>query len=532
MTRSTGQPAKSLIALVAVLAIAAIAFALTLLWQAESGVQTERAWLGPTPVTVYRPSADRSTDLPTGGKGASREGLPVVVIAHGFAGSQQLMQAYAFTLARNGYLAVTFDFYGHGRNLQPLAGDVTDVEGATRFLLEQTDAVVDYAVALPGAGTGLALLGHSMASDIIVRHAGSDPRVDATVAISLFSPAVTESSPENFLVIVGNLEGFLKQEALRVLGLVTENPEAGVTVGRFEDGSARRIVFAPAVEHVGVLYSPTALREATAWLDQSFGRETGARPVYVDHRGWAIVLLLIGLLALAWPLSELLPRVVETARGLGPGWRELLPAALVPAIATPVALVAFPADFLGALVGGYLAVHFGLYGLITAGFCLWLRRRRGRIAVPKDKRRPRAAVIAALAATLYAAGAIGLAMDQYVTSFAVTTPRLPLLALMLGGTLIYFLADEWLTRGPEVPRGAHLLTRVCFLLSLGLAVALSLDELFFLLIIAVVIIPYFLIYGLIGGWVYRATGDPLVSAVPGAVAFGWTLAVVFPQLSG
>jgi len=518
--------------LVAILAGASIAAALAILVQSQAGVQTERTRLGPTPVTVYRPEAELRARSAERWEVDRLDGLPVVVISHGFAGSQQLMQAFAVTLARNGYLAVTFDYYGHGRNLQPLAGDVTEVEGATRFLLDQTAAVADYAVALPGAGQGLALLGHSMATDIIVRHAGSDPRVDATVAVSMFSPAVTEQSPENLLIIVGNLEGFLKEEALRVLGLVTGEPQAGVTFGSFEDGSARRAVFAPAVEHVGVLYSPTALREAAQWLDRAFGRQPEANTGYVDRRGLAIPLLLAGLVLLAWPLSKLLPRVVKPVRGLNPGWRELLPAALVPALATPLLLVAFPADFLGVLVGGYLAVHFALYGLITAGFCVWLRRRRGAEAPISGPRRPVAALLAAAAATLYAAGAIGLALDNFVTSFAITGPRLPLVALMLGGTLAYFLADEWLTRGPNVPRGARLLTRVGFLLSLGLAVALSFEDLFFLLIIAVVIIPWFLIYGLISGWVYRATGDPLVSAMPSAVAFGWTLAVVFPQLSG
>jgi len=244
-------------------------------------------------------------------------------------------------------------------------------------------------------------------------------------------------------------------------------------------------------------------------------------------------LLFIGLLLLAWPLSRLLPKTVEPARGLNPGWRELLPAALLPAVLTPLLLVAFPPDFLGVLVGGYLAVHFALYGLITAAACFWIRHRRGETSAPfLGRRRPGPALVAAAAASLFAAGAIAVAMDQFVTSFAVTAPRLPLLLMMLGGTLVYFLADEWLTRGPEVPRGAQLLTRVCFLFSLGLAVALSFQELFFLLIIAVVIIPYFLIYGLFGRWVYKATGDPLVSALPSAAAFGWTLAVVFPQLAG
>ena len=51
------------------------------------------------PATVFRPASG-----PPG---------PVVVIAHGFAGSQQLMRSFAATLARNGYVAVTFDFAGH-----------------------------------------------------------------------------------------------------------------------------------------------------------------------------------------------------------------------------------------------------------------------------------------------------------------------------------------------------------------------------------------------------------------------------------
>jgi hypothetical protein len=471
--------------------------------------------------------------------------LPVVVISHGFAGSQQLMQSFAFTLARNGYLAVTFDYYGHGRNLEPLDGDVTDVEGATRHLLAQTRQVVDFALAQPqpesGTGPearkGLAVLGHSMASDLMVRYAQSDPRVDATIAVSLFSPAVTADSPGNFLVIVGALEGFLRSEALRVLGQVTAEPKAGITYGNFDDGTARRAVFAPGVEHVGVLYSATALRETVAWLDKVVGRAPGANTGYVDRRGLAVCLLLAGLLLLAWPLSRLLPKVVEPPRGLDPAWRELLPAAILPALVTPMALAGFPADFMGTLVGGYLAVHFGLYGLLTALLCWWIWRRRprqgARAAGPhRSRRRWMAALLATALATGYAAGVLGFALDRYVTSFAVTAPRLPLLFAMGAGTFAYFLADEWLTRGPYLPRGAHLLTRLCFLLSLGIAVALSFEDLFFLLIIAAVIVPYFVLYGLLGGWVYRATGDPLVSAVPSAVAFGWTLTVVFPLLAG
>lgn len=523
------------------LALALIAGALHSLGRASAGVEVVSARLGPTPVTVYR-----STDA------AASARAPAVVVAHGFAGSQQLMTPFAATLARNGYVAVTFDFYGHGRNLRPLAGNVTQVEGATRWLVRQTREVSDYALSMPGTGNGLAVLGHSMASDIVVRYALSDPRVAATVAVSMFSPAVTADGPRNLLVISGGWERFLQQEALRAVGMVTEDPRPGVTYGDFVDGSARRAAISPNVEHVGVLYSAASMREAVAWLDQAFGRDREITSV--DRRGWAIVSLLLGVGLLAWPLAALLPTVSSPPRGADAGWRMLLPAGLVPAIATPLLLWRFPADFLSVLVGGYLAVHFGVYGLTTAAVLWWRRRRAGAMASSRRRAngpsglagepdatatrpgggssRPALAVLAVFLASAYVAGIMALVLDTWLTSFAVTPPRRPLVFAMLAGTLCYFLADEWLTRGAGTPRGARVFTRACFLLSLALAVALSFEELFFLLIIAAVILIYFVLYGLFSGWIYRATGHPAVGAVANAVAFAWALAAVFPLLSG
>ncbi len=501
---------------VAILAALLIGGALYQLSLANAGVDVSRSHIGSTPITVFR-----SLEIPPD------ESRPVVVIAHGFAGSQQLMQPFAVSLAKNGYLAVTFDYYGHGRNLVPLAGNIIEVEGATLSLLAQTREVVDHALALPGAGAGLVSLGHSMASDIVVRYAAADPRVDATIAVSMFSPAVTAEHPNNLLVIVGGLERFLQREALRVLGLVTESPQEAVTVGSFDDGSARRVVFADGVEHVGVLYSRESMREAVAWLDRLYDR---AGSGYVDARGPAVVVLIFGICMLAWPLSKLLPRVSRPARGASLRWRRLLPAASIPAIATPLLLWWFPADFMGVLVGGYLAVHFLVYGLLTAA-CLWWIRPAESVAPVVGTNNVRLAV-ASVFTTIYVAGIIALVLDTHVTSFAITPPRLPLVFLMLAGTLAYFLADEWLTHGAETARGGHLFTRLCFLLSLGIAVAISFEDLFFLVIIAAVIVIYFLVYGLFSKWIYLATGHPAVGALANGVAFAWALAAVFPMLSG
>ncbi len=115
------------------------------LWRLEAattGLSVTYDHAGRTPVTVFRPE--------NGGP------APVVVIAHGFAGSQQLMQPFATTLARNGYIAVTYDCLGHGRNPQPMSGDVTKVdEGPTPLLMAEFGRVADFARSLPAPTAAL-----------------------------------------------------------------------------------------------------------------------------------------------------------------------------------------------------------------------------------------------------------------------------------------------------------------------------------------------------------------------------------------
>ncbi len=181
------------------------------LWRLESataGLSITHTFAGETPVTVFRPK--------------SAAPAPVVVIAHGFAGSQQLMQPFAATLARNGFIAVTYDCLGHGRNPQPMRGDVDkEKEGPTPLLVAEFGRVVDFAKSLPGADGRIAILAHSMTTNIVVRYAEAHPEVAATVAVSLFSPAVTATSPKNLAVIDGDNEfSHLKNEGLRVVGLV------------------------------------------------------------------------------------------------------------------------------------------------------------------------------------------------------------------------------------------------------------------------------------------------------------------------
>ena len=449
---------------------------------------------------------------------------PLVVITHGFEGSQQLMQPFAETLARNGYVAITFDFPGHGRNPAPLAGGIANTDPRTRSLLDSLDAVIAYGRTLPWTDGRLALLGHSMSSEIIVRYAQDHPDVAAVVAVSPFAPNITATTPRNLEIIVGGLEpALLRDEALLDIGKAAgETPALRRTYGRFADGTARRVSVSGGVEHISVLYSRQSLTEALAWLDQTFGRHGDAT---VDERGPWIGLLYLGLVALAWPLAQLLPRVAECKRGAGLSWRRLLPVALLPAIFTPLILWKLPTDFLPILLGEYLTVHFAVYGLLT-GAMLWLMARResnASIAISGWS-----LGLGAAAMALYSIAAIGWPIDAYLTSFWPIPQRAPLILAVLAGTLPYFIADEWATRGADAARGAYALTKLCFLLSLALAVMLNLPRLFFLIIIVPMILLFLIVYGLFSAWAYQRTWHPLVGALANALAFAWAIAVTFP----
>ena len=126
-----------------------------------------------------------------------------------------------------------------------------------------------------GSDGRVALLGHSMASDIVVRYAQTHPESLATIGVSLFSPGVTADSPRNLLVIDGALEpAMLTDEGYRIAGMAAGGPaRQRVTYGdlrRRHRPAGRR--WRDGVEHIGVLYSRDSLAEAVDWLDAAFER--------------------------------------------------------------------------------------------------------------------------------------------------------------------------------------------------------------------------------------------------------------------
>jgi dienelactone hydrolase len=527
---------KYLRLVVFVLAVGALAYALIGLRDGEDGVSPRAVSIGVIPATIFAP--------PQGPAKA------IVIVAHGFAGSQQMMAPIATTLARDGYLAITFDFAGHGRDTLPLHGGVVDLARSTNQLLDQLDEVATYARALPEFNGKLALVGHSMASELVVQSAMRRKDIDATVAISLFGRAVTATSPRDLLVIDGAWEfGALKDAARRIVGLTAPDPQEGVTYGDFANGTARSYEYAAGAEHIGVIWSLDALKQTRAWLDAAFAaKPTGAG---VDRRGPWFAVLLVALAVLLRLGIDALPPIVESppraplSRGR---FYALISAA---AVATPLLLWKAPTDFLPILLGDYLATHFVVWGALLWVGALWLggtspsplplRERVGvrgaAVSTPPSLTLPRrggrnalrillsAAILAALYLILF-----GLPLDLFVTSFRPTGLRWAIVPVEIAAVALAFTAEERLARGVGAPRFAYTLIKLAFVVSLLGAVALNLSKLFFLLIVAPVVVVLFVFFGFLNRAAFARTRAGAVGALGAAVALGYAIAVTFPMV--
>ncbi|MBT8415467.1 MAG: alpha/beta hydrolase [Boseongicola sp.] len=472
--------------------ILAILASIWVLENARSGVAVVRFQAGETPVLSFaRPKADG----------------PVVVIAHGFAGSSQMMQGYALPLARAGYRVFAFDFLGHGRHPLPMSGDVTSIDGTTRLLINQTHSVIE---AVSTGTQDVALLGHSMATDILVRVADERTDVGPVVLLSAFSKAIDPSTPDELLIIVGDWEPQLRDFALEAARMVDADAEAGQTVTNGQ--TMRRAFVVPRIEHVSILQSSVGRQEAVLWLDRFYSRSS---EIGITPTGPAIVALFAGLVVLLSSLAARLPS--QDIPPIRLSWRRLALITLLPMVAAPILAVSLDPGLMPVLVADYLALHLAIYGGLQLALLLAWR-------VPFGAFSP-----AAFFYLLFGCAMFGLALDRYAANFWPTDNRLWIIGVLALGAVPFFVCDARL--GHRSSRVLRLLSHAAFLVSLAIAVALDFEGLFFVLMIAPVIVLFYIAFGTMGHAVSTRSG-PLAPGLALGLLLAWSLGVSFPLFQG
>ena len=320
------------------------------IWQiaaTQSGLDVINLHTTNPPVTMITPS----NAVP-----ASR---PTILIAHGFAGSEVLMRGFALTLAHAGYTTVSWDFEGHGANPNPLVQS-----SESNDLLQNAQAALAEAETTGLIDTQLvAILGHSMGSGVALSYGITHPDTYATIAISPVSQSVSPTLPHNLLLMAGSLEPQFVSSAERLLAM------AGGQSNDLAAGSAHKLVIIPNVEHISILFSPTAHSTSRSWLDATFGPQPEASN-YTDRRILWFGLGIIGSIFLSKATLSTFPATIREKVLIAPHWLRIIALLGGSLIATIFLwLVSLGgvklSQLLGLLVGGYMLIWYGVAGVIS-----------------------------------------------------------------------------------------------------------------------------------------------------------------------
>ena len=459
-------------------------------------------------VTTVRDAEPRLVVIEPAGTAAHSR--PLVLIAHGFAGSTAIMRGFGLTLAHAGYTTVLWDFQGHGTNAEPLSRTMGDSSG-----LEATaEAALDRALARGyGDPERIAIIGHSMGSGVALNFGIDHPGTAATIAVSPTGAEVSPQLPRNLLLMAGALEGRFVENAEALLA------EAGGEGGDHAAGTARELLVVPSVEHITILFSPTAHAAARDWLEATFGAQPGAQ-AYTDRRMLWYAVAIAGVLLLG---AGLAPLAAGPAAAVGKPrrslWRRL--AALVGGAvgATLILWLASLAGLqlsraLGLLVGGYLLFWYGIAGSLNL-LLLWERPRLPSLW----------AVLGGLMAFAVLWLGVGLLAEWVWLPWLLISRRLVLWPL--GAVLML----PWFVAAGQSVRGAGLGGRIGWIAAHSIAIVGALvlalllsSELGFLFLILPVFPLIVALHGLAaaphrGSWAF---------AISGALFVSWMLLAVFP----
>ena len=234
--------------------IVLLGFCIKNLLSEESLLFTTSEYLEETPVTITS-----KTD-PSG---------KLVILTHGFAGSTEFMRALAVALARDGHIVIRFDFLGHGKHKIPFSGDVKSKNGPTRQFVSQLNQVINGYKERYNSSK-LVLIGHSMASDIIIRATQERDDIESVIAISSYTDEIPKNDFPNLLVINGEWEKGLTNKTLELFNKIgINNPKVDKIYGEILGNNARKTIVIPGADHVGILYAQKTQLEILNWISSS-----------------------------------------------------------------------------------------------------------------------------------------------------------------------------------------------------------------------------------------------------------------------
>jgi uncharacterized protein len=252
----------------------------------------------------------------------SDSALPGVVYVHGYQNNREASDPYCIELARRGFAALCIDAIGRGNSgLPPRLGDPGfdssfGTLASIRFIKSQPFVNPE----------AIGLMGHSLGAEMAYEAALKDPTIRAlSISGFAYTKEASFENPKNMLMIIGIFDefrtrmtgiedianGWMRSSRTKAV-IDATNPQAGVTYGDFEDGTARRVEL-PRMTHIQISHSTAAVAQAIQWMTAALKPEPRYKRNPHDQtwpvKEWATLISMLAGLASCLPLLLLLLRL-------------------------------------------------------------------------------------------------------------------------------------------------------------------------------------------------------------------------------
>ena len=466
----------------------------------EATLTNVKEFVGDTPVTLTFKD--------------NRETNGIVFLAHGFAGSTSFMRPIAVALAEAGYLTVRFDFLGHGRHPLPYSGDITTIAGATQKFVNQTNEIISHYLAKYDNSFSM-IIGHSMASDIIIRSATSDTRLNSAVAISAYTDALKSDKPKNVLILNGQWEPQLRAKSLEILKSIgIKNPKEGITYGSLNYNSIRKVEFIKNADHVGVLYS---IRTQKALLDWVNVLNKDQHVFIGNNIGTWTGILFFSIFFLVLFLITFLDQNISGKHRFG--YIRFFSINILACALSPLILHNFKINFVEFPAHNHLINQMILISIILS-FSIPPSQIK---ELPKSFNFPLFAILFILFCILF-----GSILDSYVSSFLLTGTRVPIFFYCLFGTIPLMILMQLYYDNYSNGWIAGNIFKLFLIISLSTSILLDISQLFIVGYAIILFLAFALIFGFLANMISRKFNNTLSVGLANGIALAWTFSTALP----
>lgn len=439
----------------------------------------------------------------------------LVIIAHGFGGSSNFMKPLSNSIASAGHRTVRFDFLGHGINPVAFSGDVSNSEGPSIQFIDQLNSVIDF-YKIKFSPSHIVLVGHSMATDIIIRTAASRKDITSLIALSTYTnKKLTENIP-NILVLNGEWENSLVKKTKELfISSGIKNPELNKTYNEPKTNYLRKMSSIKNSEHVGILYMPNTQKEIGEWFVEL---GLSDRPHVINHIGLLLICTILNLFFLFLLLLRFFPKKKSYVLTL---YKARFFAFIIVVLSLPFLQFITPFKATNFPVFNYLITFFCIIGVLS----YFLTPVSFRKTVIDSFN-----VYSFFFLIFFFIGLFGYIIDNYISTFIGNGGRfyifclllVPCFCLSLSCQKIYQVKNYWLYLN---------IIKLSIVVSLGITVFLNFDDLFLLSYAILILLLYWILFGFLSSLFNRRHFYFLSSSLSNGVILAWTLSTTLPLYS-